>query len=56
MLGQVVYESETYHISGVQLLTVQSKEINASRLAAGLYKLGTQIGSEIFVRNVIITH
>jgi GH25 family lysozyme M1 (1,4-beta-N-acetylmuramidase) len=49
VLGQVVYQSEVYHLSGVQ-----SKEINATRFANGVYLLETKINNETFTRKIII--
>jgi hypothetical protein len=55
ILGQMVYESEKFHISGAQLFSEQAKNINVTRLASGLYQLQTQIGTEFFVRKVVIS-
>jgi hypothetical protein len=47
--GQVVYQSEKYQIAGTQ-----TKEINASKLAGGIYLLETKIDKQTFTQKVVI--
>lgn len=49
VLGQTVYESGTYHLSGTQ-----SKEINVSKLLDGVYFLETKIDKDTFIEKVVI--
>jgi hypothetical protein len=49
MLGQAVYVSGTYRLSGVQ-----SKEINVTKLVNGVYLLETTINKETFTQKIII--
>jgi hypothetical protein len=56
ILGQAVYQSETYHINSVQLLGTISKEINVSWLAGGVYQLEIRIDNASLVRKIIISN
>ncbi len=47
--GQIIYQSEIYHFSGTQI-----KEINKTKISAGVYLLETKIGKQTFVEKIIV--
>jgi hypothetical protein len=51
MLGQTLYESPNWHLSGTQ-----TKQIVLEKAPAGYYLLETRIGKEIFSRPIVIVH
>jgi len=49
LMGQVVYKSPTYQVSGEQ-----SKEIKGPQLVSGVYYLQTQIGNSSFTQKIVV--